>query len=116
MTPRTHEMLCGACRRRATGIGVTLPPSHKPVIWSCGDPECITLIRNTFSMSNDKLQFAEEIALRDGALAAVEEYLNTIGKTDFADFTAEEVMEFARRFELGRQKALKAELQAKVPF
>jgi len=95
---------------------VTLPPSHKPIIWSCGDPECIDLIRNTFSMSDYKLQFAEEIALRNGALPAVEEYLNTIGKTDLADFTAEEVNEFARRFELGRQKALKAELQAEMPF
>jgi hypothetical protein len=112
---RRSDALCACCRRRATGIGFSPQPFKQPVLWTCGDPDCIQIARNTYDMPADQFSHAESRAAIMGGDSAGA-FAEQIGKTDFATFTEEEWWEFCRRLVAGYRTALQNDLRNEAPF
>ena len=93
-------ILCGVCRRRATGLGY-MPRNRDPVVWLCDDPVCLSLGRSVYHMSQPMLD-AIEARARNDALSALGAYLDSIGTTDLAALTPDQFFEvgsiFVREF------------------
>jgi Family of unknown function (DUF6511) len=91
-----EPVCCGVCMRQATGIGYA-PKQGKPVLWLCQNTECISLGQTVFHMKPSTLS-AYELFSIDDAGAAAGAYLESIGKFNLAELTAEEWTTFLKTF------------------
>jgi len=66
-------------------------------------------------MRQDEFSTIERRAAEEGAIEAGQ-FLEAIGKTDFAQFTQEEYFEFCRRVVAGYRKACQAGTNEGAPF
>lgn len=115
MIERFDDAVCGSCGRSAVGYGYAPPHHNAPVLWTCDDPECLTIARNSYAMKQDEFTRIESLAAGEGG-AEGGAYLDQICKTDLASLTADEWYEFCRRIVAGYRKALKTSLRDEAPF
>lgn len=89
-----HYATCGICGRRADGIGHAID-GRMPAIWVCNDcgPE---RARQVARMRDFDLCERKAFAL---AAQRAGQFLDTIGKTDFACLTREEYEAFLKTFQ-----------------
>lgn len=93
--PASHRYAtCGICGRRADGIGFS-PHGHMPAVWVCND--CGPERARTAARMRD-FDLVERKAFGIAARRAGE-FLDTIGKTDFAVLSLEEYEGFLRTFQ-----------------
>lgn len=109
---------CAVCRRPEEGWGY-LPPNgrgkqKRPPVWTCRDH--IDLAREVFHMPAKDLTTMEVLALREAGSAAGE-YLDSLGKTDLAQLSADEWFIFLERILNRFGEEMRDRLQANVaPF
>lgn len=115
MTDRFDDAVCGCCGRSAVGYGYAPPRLGAPVLWTCDDPECLKIARNSYEMKQDEFSRVESLAAGEGG-AEGGAYLDEIGKTDLASLTPDEWFEFCRRIVRGYRKALQTKLRDEAPF
>lgn len=114
MNPQAHA-LCAVCRGHAGPHGYS-PPRSRSVIHACDIPACIALLPKVYAMPKSTFDAYEEKAIREGGDAAWG-YLESTTKTSFYEFTEPEWREFCKRFEVGRQSALRRMIeQGEAPF
>lgn len=89
-----HFATCGICQRRADGIGFS-PSGRMPAVWVCND--CGT-DRARAAVRLRDFDATERQAFTWAARRAGE-FLDTIGKTDFAVLTRDEYEGFLRAFQ-----------------
>lgn len=116
MVSRFDEACCGICARSAIGIGYAPPPAaHKPILWLCDDPDCLSLAVQGYAMKQDTFTGREEEAKREGGMAGAA-YLEQIGKYDLTTMNEPEWNEFLRRIVGGYRVALKNAVRDEAPF
>lgn len=89
-----HFSTCGICGRRADGIGCS-PYGHMPAVWVCNDcgPE---RARATARMRDFDLVERKAFGI---AARKAGQFLDTIGKTDFALLSLDEYEGFLKAFQ-----------------
>ncbi|WP_026792199.1 hypothetical protein [Pleomorphomonas oryzae] len=89
-----HFATCGICQRRADGIGYA-PEGRMPAVWVCNEcgPERARQATRLRAFDAVERQAFRIAARRAG------EFLDTIGKTDFALLTREEYEGFLGAFQ-----------------
>ena len=107
-----NPAICGVCARAATGHGYA-PKSASKVLWVCDDPKCIQAAKAVYSMKQDQFSRIESRAKARGGDRAIE-FLETIGKSDFATLTIDEWSEFTSRLIAGYRTALADDMSGKV--
>lgn len=94
---RTIYGVCGVCASHARGYGYApASPRNAPPVWVCDDPDCLSIARQTYHMTQKNYDECEAKATRDAGQAAGA-LLDKIGKTDLATLTEEEWMLFCRQ-------------------
>ena len=114
MTPRLDAAICGCCGRSAVGYGYA-PHHDKPVLWTCDDPECLKLARESYGMKQEDFTRIESLAAQKGGDEAGQ-YLDEIGVFDLEKLTPDCWAEFCRRMVAGYRKALQSDLRNEAPF
>jgi len=97
---------CLVCRRHATAIGQRA--GGKRVVWLCDDPLCLELSRWVFGMTAGALNEVERAAMSDAGDVAGQ-YLDSIGKTDFATLDQEEWRKFLETFVYAFETAMRTQ-------
>ena len=115
--PRFDNRLCCVCRRPATGLGWA-PKYVKTVdlvAWVCDDPECVAIARDSYGMKQLEFNRIDNMATSDAG-AALEQFLDKIGKTDLRALTQAEWDEALKTTIGGYRAALKGRLRDEAPF
>lgn len=114
---RFHPCLCAVCQCSAIGSGYApkFTKSVEAIAWTCDDPECTTIARNTYEMRQQEFNRLEELATAEGGIAGGE-YLDSIGKTDLTTLDELEWQTFCRKMIGGYRTALKTKLRDEAPF
>ncbi len=87
--------VCGVCACQASGFGYAPSDRHR-TMWVCDDPDCLTIARGTYTMSQSDWNTIERDAIRQAGSQAGA-WLDSIGKTDMAALTADEWDQFCKR-------------------
>ena len=74
--------------------------------WLCDDGRCLFIAPEVYKMPSREMRIHAQEALEIGGQEAGK-YLETIGKTDLADLTREEWLEFLDRFLKARADAIR---------
>ena len=114
---QSWPIVCGVCRRRASGIGFA-PGGYKPppVLWLCDDPRCHRLGKTAYQMPECKMDEFESRA-RFAAGQDAGAYLDEIGKTDLETLSEREWLLFIDKVILGFEQSLREQLtKSAAPF
>lgn len=94
---------CYVCTRHATGIGLGLSsPRDKDPRWLCA--ECVLILEQ---VKNARRPSVYELKAREGGMEAAGDYLESLGKTDLAEFEEEEALMLVGRIWDGCAKRLR---------
>lgn len=93
----SEPTICPICRRQAIWCGYGPYDSTRSIMWSCGDLGCTNILRKFYHMSDQRLTGYEDACIREAGDQAGQ-FLDSIGKTDLAQLSAEEWMHFLRIF------------------
>jgi hypothetical protein len=93
---RTTPCVCGVCASRAQGYGYAPPTRNSRILWVCDDPDCLSLARATYHMSQNRYDKCEANAI-SAAGAAAGQYLDELSKTDMAALSEKEWDNFCLR-------------------
>ncbi len=107
MTTTHTPTTCHVCGRHAVGVGFSNPPR-----WLCH--ECADILEHIKSVRRFD---AYELKARQGGVEAAGAYLKEIGKTDLAEFEAEEAEILCGRIWKGCADELRRVIKAgEAPF
>lgn len=114
---RHSDRVCACCARPAIGIGVA-PSNAKSlsqVLWLCEDPECIAIGQRTMGMKQLEFSRLDTLAAQEAG-AELEQYCQSIGKSDLRELTQAE-WDAALRATIGAYRdALQNKLRNEAPF
>ncbi len=124
-TDRHSDRVCACCGRPAIGIGVA--PSNtrriEDLLWLCDDPECIHIGNLTMGMKQLEFGRIDSMAAMEAASPlgqSIEEFCDSIGKTDLRELTQQEWDELcriaARNTIATYRDALQTKLRNEAPF
>jgi hypothetical protein len=104
--------ICAVCQRPGCGYAYT-PDGTRPK-WLCDDPDCFILASAVIDMpSSEARKAAVEARIKGGEAAGA--YLEKIGKTDLADMTREEWLDFLLTYDNARSDFLKRQAAEWAP-
>lgn len=106
--------VCAICRRRSDGIGVFLKRPDR-IVWACYDH--MKLVKKAAYMPTAEFEIEERRAIENGTSERAGKYLDKIGKTDLAQMTEKEWVEFLKVIVIGFGEELQKEiLEYKAQF
>ncbi len=119
-TQRFHDATCAVCARAATGFGYS--PSNNwhrhPPMFVCDDPECLNVVRTTYSMPQERFSRIEAMAAAKAA-EAMGEALDEMGLGHLfegAGLSWEQWLGAMRDGIAGYRVALQTDLRNEAPF
>lgn len=110
-----EEHLCSVCQRSAVGYGYQ-PSNLAEIAWACDDPECLRLVRSSYTACQQAHSRWEDLAAQSAGRAAARWLEQAAGTTELANISMEQFCEYNRQFAAAYRAALKLAVREEAPF